>query len=198
MCRKLTFLILFVLSVLALSDALQPADASFVLWYKLDDGAGLSTEDSSGYNYDGTITMYPEELTVTWEPDGGRYGGCLVFFDDTRINVPKSALNTVSDGITVSLWLKDAWRVGQNWTFDAACGWEEPFRITAAIGTAPDTEVLWQAGNDSNDTLRWDGGNVEELEGWHLWTFVKDETAGNIRIYLDGVPAASKVRSTTP
>jgi len=199
MCKKPILIIFVVLAVvlsgLGSSDAVLKAaisDANLVLWYKLDDGSGLRADDSSGYNRDGDIEVWPEDLTVQWDPDGGHDGGCLIFFDDTRIVVPKSTLSGASSGITVSLWLKDAWRLGQNWTFDAATDWEAAFRVTAAIGTAPDTEVLWQAGNDSNDTVRWDGGNVQELEGWHLWTFVKDETADNIRIYFDGLPAASK------
>ena len=109
----------------------------------------------------------------------------MVFYDDSRIEVPKSALSTVADGITVSLWLKDAWRVGMNCAFDAGTSQEdtEEFRIMAFIGTAPDAEVLWRAGNDSEDTLRWDldGGSVVDLEGWHNWTFVKDEVVGNMK-----------------
>ncbi|MHC4646153.1 MAG: LamG domain-containing protein, partial [Planctomycetota bacterium] len=194
MFRKPILLALVVLAM-GLAGPVQreaAADPNLVLWYKLDAPSGAFVQDDSGYNHHGDIETWPDELPINWEPDGGHDGGCLVFFDDTRINVPKSALDKVSDSITISLWLKDAWRVGQNWTFDAATGWEEPFRITAAIGTAPDSEVLWQAGGDVNDTVRWDGGNVQDLEGWHLWTFVKDEVADNIRIYMDGVPAASK------
>jgi hypothetical protein len=198
MCRKLFFFVFVVLAVGLLGpgqDDAVGADPNLALLYKLDEsGSTMTAPDSSSYNRDGTIETWPEDLPVNWDPNDGHDGGCLVFSDDTRIVVPKSALSTVRSGITVSLWLKDAWRVGQNWTFDAAVDWEEPFRITAAIGTAPDAQVLWQAGNDSNDALRWDmdGGSVEDLEGWHLWTFVKDESADNMKIYLDGVPAESK------
>jgi hypothetical protein len=169
------------------------SDPNLALWYKLDEsGSTKSVPDSSGYGHTGTIVTWPDELPVNWDPGDGHDGGCLVFFDDTRINVPISTLDGVIGGISISLWVKDAWRLGQNWAFDAATDWEAAFRITACIGTAPDAEVMWQAGNDSNDAVRWDGGNVQDLKGWHLWTLVKDEAADNIRIYFDGLPAASK------
>jgi len=180
----------------ALGDA--SSDPNLAVWYKLDESAGYTANDSSVYNRDGDLETWdgdgPPYPDPNWDPDGGHDGGCYSFFDETRITVPKAALSKVKDGITVSFWLKDAWRVGQNCAFDASAGEEATFRITAYIGTAPDAEVLWRAGDDSNDTLRWDmdGGSVENLLGWHHWTFVKDEVAGNIRIYLDGFPAASK------
>jgi hypothetical protein len=199
MCRKVIFLVCFALATGLLAPAWAEgavSDPNIALWYKLDETDGNTAYDSSDYGRDGEIYQWPEDagFTVNWEPNGGHYGGCLAFFDDTRITAPKSALSTVANGITVSLWLKDAWRVGQNCAFGACTGEEATFRVTAYIGTAPDAEVLWQAGNDTNDMLRYDmdSSSVEDLEGWHLWIFVKDETAGNIRIYLDGMPAASK------
>ncbi|MHC4334583.1 MAG: LamG domain-containing protein, partial [Planctomycetota bacterium] len=207
MCRKLSLLTCVVLVLgLVAGDAI--ADPNLTVWYKLDESDGNDVDDSSSYNRDGTLIQWPDSsgikpdgwpgfagFTPGWVPNGGHSGGCLVFYDDTHIEVPKSALSTVTNSITVSLWLKDAWRVGMNYVFDAGTSQaeEEVFRVMAVIGTAPDAEVLWRAGNDSNDTLRWDldGGSVGDLEGWHLWTLVKDEVAGNIRIYFDGLLAQS-------
>ncbi|MHC4337375.1 MAG: LamG domain-containing protein [Planctomycetota bacterium] len=200
MCRKLIFLVLVVLAMGLLCPARAEgaiSDPNLMLYYKLDETAGKNVEDFSGYDHHGDLYQWPEDqgFTPGWEPGGGHSGGCLVFFDDTRIEVPKAVLDKVTDGITVSLWLKDAWRVGQDWVFGAGGrAAEESFYVMAAVGTAPDAQVLWRAGNDTNDTLRWDmdGNSVEDLEGWHNWTFVKDEVAGNMRIYLDGSLAASK------
>ncbi|MHC4645956.1 MAG: LamG domain-containing protein [Planctomycetota bacterium] len=200
MCRKLIVWVIVVLVMGLLgpgSGDAAGADPGLTVWYKLDESAGLNANDSSMYNRDGTLYQWPEDAGFTpgWVPDGGQFGGCLVFYDDTHIIIPKTALSTVTNGITVSLWLKDAWRLGFNYVFDAGTSQEETegFRVMALIGTAPDAQVLWRAGNDSNDTLRWDldGGNVQDLEGWHQWTFVKDEVAGNIRIYFDGSLAES-------
>jgi hypothetical protein len=186
----------------AVADAVP--DPSLVVWYKLDESAGVNVDDSSTYNRDVTLYQWPETrpenpewegFTPGWIPDGGHFGGCLVFYDDTRITVPKETLSTVTNGITVSLWLKDAWRLGFNYVFDAGTSQDEAeeFRVMALVATAPDAQVLWRAGNDTNDTLRWDmdGGSAAALKGWHNWTFVKDEVAGNIRIYFDGSLAAS-------
>ncbi|MHC4335357.1 MAG: LamG domain-containing protein, partial [Planctomycetota bacterium] len=200
MWRKISLAAIVVLAAGFAATALGDAssDPNLAVWYKLDESAGLTANDSSVYDRDGEVYTWAGEGVPApdpnWDPDGGHDGGCYVFFDDTRITVPDSALTKVKDGITVSLWLKDAWRVGQNCTFDASAGEAATFRITAYIGTAPDAEVLWRAGDDSNDTLRWDmdGGSVEDLVGWHHWALVKDEFAGNIRIYLDGLPVASK------
>ncbi|MHC4278285.1 MAG: LamG domain-containing protein, partial [Planctomycetota bacterium] len=200
MCRKLFFLVLVVLAMGLLDPARAKgaiSDPNLVLYYKLDEsGSTKDVTDSSGYDHHGYLYQWPKEAGFTpgWEPDGGHFDGCLVFFDDTRIEVPEVVLDKVTDGITVSLWLKDAWRVGMNYVFCAGDDDEGgEFYLMAFIGTAPDAEVLWRAGNDSNDTLRWDmdGNSVGDLEGWHNWTFVKDEVAGNIRIYFDGSLAES-------
>jgi hypothetical protein len=191
----LVCLVLVAVLVGAVADAV--ADPNPVVWYKLDESAGVNVDDSSMYNRDGTLYQWPEDAGFTpgWIPDGGHFGGCLVFYDDSRITVPKTALSTVTNGITVSLWLKDAWRLGFNYVFDAGTGQDETeaFRVMALVSTAPDAQVLWRAGNDSNDTLRWDmdGGSAAALKDWHNWTFVKDELAGNIRIYFDGSLAES-------
>ena len=198
MSKKLIpVLIIFVsMYLFAPGQSTADADPNLAVWYKLDEsGTTTNVPDSSTYNKHGNIETWVSgepDPDPNWDPDGGEHGGCLSFFDETRINVPISTLDRVSTGITVSLWVKDAWRVGQNCVFDAAAGQTEPFRVTAYIGTAADAEVLWRAGNDTNDALKWDGGNVEHLDGWHHWAFVKDEDAGNMRIYLDGLPAASK------
>ncbi|MHC4211877.1 MAG: LamG domain-containing protein [Planctomycetota bacterium] len=206
MSKKLIPVLVVFVAMCLLAPGQRAADASdpnLVVWYKLDESAGTNVDDSSSYNRDGTLYQWPEPpdayFTPGWDSDGGHFGGSLIFYDDTRIEVPKSALSTVTNAITVSLWMKDAWRVGMNCVFDAGTSQNddpptpEVFRVMAFIGTAPDAEVLWRAGNNSNDTLRWDldGGSVGDLDGWHNWTFVKDEVAGNIRIYFDGSLAES-------
>jgi hypothetical protein len=49
------------------------------------------------------------------------------------------------------------------------------------------TDVTWQAGNDTNDVLTMAGSP----SGWNHYAFIKDETDGTIKIYLNGELAES-------
>ncbi len=56
MCRKLIFLNSFVLVLgLFLSGITNAADPNLVGWWRLDDGSGTITRDSSGNENHGTI-----------------------------------------------------------------------------------------------------------------------------------------------
>ncbi len=168
----------------------NPADdPHLVIWYKLDETEGGTARDNSKYGRDAVVDG-PGNLGV-WNPGDGQFGGSLIFNDNTDIEVPIDALSTISTGITVSVWLKDASRPGSNnWVFGTGSG---DVRVNAAV-VASNGDVLWRAGNSSNDQLRWDLDGVDHttIEGWHHWVFVKDEVNGVISIYLDGILAASK------
>ncbi|MHC4680747.1 MAG: LamG-like jellyroll fold domain-containing protein, partial [Planctomycetota bacterium] len=164
-------------------------DPHVMIWYKLDETEGGTAHDGSMYGRDAVVDG-PGNLGV-WNPDDGQFGGSLIFNDNTDIEVPTDALSTISTGIAVSVWLKDASRPGSNnWVFGTGSG---SFRVTAAV-VASNGSVLWQAGNSSNDQLSWDLDGLDHttLKGWHHWVFVKDEVSGTISIYFDGSLAASK------
>ena len=121
MWRKISLLVVVILAGGVAATALgdPSSDPNLALWYKLDESAGDVAYDSSVYGRDGSILTWVAEGVPpppNWDPAGGHSGGCLVFSDETRIGVPKDTLGKVSvgRGITISLWLKDAWRVGQN------------------------------------------------------------------------------------
>ncbi|MHC4646587.1 MAG: LamG domain-containing protein, partial [Planctomycetota bacterium] len=160
-------------------------DVNMVAWYPLDEREGETANDSSGYERHADVDG-PDEGPA-WDGNDGQWGGSLGFDDDTDVECPTSVLNKLSNGITVSLWLKDAYRSGSdNWVFEAAGSNDSTVR--AAV-VEEDTEyVVWRAGNDSNDELRWDLDKADprRLEGWHHWAFVKNEAAGEISIYFDG------------
>jgi hypothetical protein len=59
--------------------------------------------------------------------------------------------------------------------------------------------LLWRAGNDSNDSLVWlQADPLSWAEDWHFFAFVKNENAGTMSIYFDGFVEDWKdgVRST--
>ncbi|MHC4645327.1 MAG: LamG domain-containing protein [Planctomycetota bacterium] len=159
-------------------------DVNFVAWYKFDETDGAIAYDSSGYEQD----AYVAADEIYWDPNDGHDGGSLIFNDETAVHLPdgfSGVLGKLADAITISLWLKDARRGSNNWVFEAVNG---DYRVHAAVDSS-DEDILWRAGNDSNDVLRWDldGQNVDDLEGWHHWAFVKDEVAGEMGIYFDGI-----------
>jgi len=156
-------------------------DPNFVAWYKLDETEGETAYDSSGYEHNANVDGPPN-----WDPADGEYGGSLVFNDDTDVECPTKVLGKLNDQITISVWLKDAYRAGSdNLVFGAEAG---DYRLVAAVVESSDPEqVLWQAG-DINDVVRWDLGGIDasELEGWHHWVFIKSENPNEISIYFDG------------
>jgi len=165
-------------------------DPNMRLWYGLDEWAGYVAHDSSGYEFDGTVSG-PEEW---WEPVDGYMRGCRYFGNDSQITVPPLVNETLSSEITITCWLKDAFQSGSdNWAFGTArtIG---PY-VRAAVPSSDEMNVIWQAGNDTNDVLSWDmsaeGIDPAGLEGWHHWAFVKSETGGYMKIYFDSALADS-------
>jgi hypothetical protein len=162
-------------------------DPNLWLWYEFDEESGEKVHDSSGRDYESR----DDSASDQWDPNGGQWGGALWCDDDIGLSVTNEVLSNIKNGITVSVWLKEAYRSGyDNWVFDG--GRTGTHRVRAAV-VAEGGEVLWRAGNDGNDTLRWDFGDIDasRLEGWHHWAFVKDEAAKTISIYFDGELADS-------
>ncbi|MHC4337978.1 MAG: DUF4139 domain-containing protein, partial [Planctomycetota bacterium] len=86
-------------------------------WWKFDETSGTAVADSSGNGHDGYVDG--SEDGPSWDPSGGRHDGCLIFNDDTAVILPTNTLSEVYGGITIAVWLKDAFREGvDNWVFD--------------------------------------------------------------------------------
>ncbi len=95
MCKKLIFLVVFVL-VLGVAGN---ASADLVALWKLDEGSGTIAFDTSGNGNDGTLTGDPQWVA-------GYYGGALKF-DSTDDNIDcgnDDSLN-ITDEITLSAWI---------------------------------------------------------------------------------------------
>jgi hypothetical protein len=162
-------------------------DPNLLLWYKFDETDGNVAADSSGYENHGVI-----DGQTNWDPNDGRFDWCLVFDDDTAVIVPTDVLSNIGDEITIAVWLKEAYRSNSdNWVYDAGDG---DFRVQAAVVEEATSHVLWRAGNDTNDVLRWDldGIDPSTLEDWHHWAFIKDQNQDRMRIYFDGLLVAAK------
>jgi hypothetical protein len=164
----------------------QIVDANMTIWYKLDETSGDDAYDFSGYGNDGDVD------DEAWSPADGQFGGSLAFDGDTNIEVPRDATAALGSGVSISCWLKNASQPADdrddNWVFGLGDG---DYEVRAAVPLGDGGTVEWRAGNDSNDVLRWDmfqaGIDPSTLSGWHHWVFVKDEDAGEMKIYLDTV-----------
>ena len=166
-------------------------DEHMVLWYELDETAGSIVSDSSGYEHHGSGYRIEDQ----WEPNNGHIGGCLDFDADQNVLVPSDTLDLVTDAITLAVWLKGA--SGQDEdddmvVFDTG---DDDNRLRATVPTdAPGLDVYWRAGNEANDLLLWEDATPSSWrEEWHHFAFVKDETAGSMKIYFDGIMAQSRI-----
>ncbi|MHC4646588.1 MAG: LamG domain-containing protein [Planctomycetota bacterium] len=160
-------------------------DPNLRLWYKFDELEGDWVYDSSGREFNSNDGTVGDNL----DPNGGHFGGALWCDDDIGLAVSPEMLGGISDGITISVWLKDAYRDGDdNTVFGAGSDGDDPYQLRADVVEQGTQQVMWRAGNDTNDVIRWNlgGQNPSTLDGWHHWGFVKDDVTGEISIYFDG------------
>jgi hypothetical protein len=165
-------------------------DPNLILWYKFDESEGPIASDSSGYEHHGS----GYDIDGQWEPNNGQIDGCLDFDAHQHVLVPTDTLDSVSNEITVSVWVNGY--TGQDEDddmiiFDTGDG---DYKLTGIVPTdRPDLDVYWQAGNDTNDLLLWPDATPEAWRGdWHHFAFVKNENEGKMYIYFDGFPRKSK------
>jgi len=164
-------------------------DPNLILYYEFDETEGYEAFDSSGHDYIGDVDGDEDG----WDPND-RYpydddGGCRVFDNDTSVIVEPDMLGNIFSEISISVWLKDAYRSDDdNWVFD--CGGSD-IDLQASV-VNEEGKVYWRAGLES-DWLTWDlgGANPQTIEGWHHWVFRKSESADTISIYFDGELADS-------
>ncbi|MHC4498631.1 MAG: LamG domain-containing protein, partial [Planctomycetota bacterium] len=155
-------------------------DPNLLLWYKFDETSGDEVFDSSGHGLHGDGAGIDNE---DWEPNNGWDGGCLSFGGDERVDVPLTVLSSVDDEITIAVWLNGGNNSGDNWVFSTGY----TYFAEAAVPTGSG-DVYWRAGNDTNDVLKWDDATPIGWRGdWHHFAFVKDENAGTMSIYFDGL-----------
>jgi hypothetical protein len=194
MCKKLTYLLSFVLLLgLVLTSA---ADAELVGWWKLDDGSGTVAVDSSGYGRDGTIT------NATW--DTGKYGAALAFDGTAYVEFPADAWSSIEMQATFTFWAygDPAAQPQANFIFGA---FQDPANNGSRVMSA---HVPW-----SNSNVYFDSGGTtagaydriqnaatpEEFAGsWQHWALVKNADTGDQMIYLNGVLWHSGTGMTMP
>jgi hypothetical protein len=161
-------------------------DPNLLVWYKFDETEG-NPQDSSGRKFHGAGNDFDED---TWDPcDGKFYPGCINMDSDQRIDLPGLVLDLIGTEITISVWWKEAWRIGDDSWF---CGFGDD-DIHMAV-RAPDSlgeGIQWHAGNDTNDILIWQTDPSAWKDDWHHLVFTKNEGEGTMKIYFDASVVAS-------
>jgi hypothetical protein len=162
-------------------------DPNMVVWYKFDELYGDDVTDSSGYYNHGEIWNRQGD---TWDPCDGRfYPGCIHFNNNERVDVVGEVFdyNYIEESISISVWWKEAYRVGDENHF---CGFGDA--DLHLLVRAPDSEsdnpgVIWRAGNDTNDVLEWTTNGLAWMDNWHHLVFTKNGPEGTMKIYFDAV-----------
>jgi hypothetical protein len=160
-------------------------DPNLRLWYKLNETAGTTASDSSGRDYDGTLSG-----TSGWDANGHN-NGCLAIDDNGYVTVPSEVLGQIGRQITMAVWLNtDQPRSDDdNVVIAAGADWEDYYVRVSVPDNGPD--VYWRAGDEANDVIEWTGGNPGAWAGeWNHFAFLKDEDQTKIEVYLNGIPAA--------
>lgn len=157
---------------------------------KLDEFAGISANDSSPENRDGTLTGTP-----TWQGTGGIEDGALEFDGGTdAVDLPVAIFDGLAD-VTLSLWFKG----------DSIAS-SQALLSSANSSQAPELAVILEQTTVAGDTIRFDAGGgrsstwvrnrslADDL--WHHIVLVRDFLNADITLYLDG--AAVGTQSGTP
>ncbi len=155
--------------------ATAPA-ASPVAYYNFNDASGYTADDSSGNNYDAAIQ--PGTASGFWDSSG--YSGYCISLSDPNIevNMPAAVFSTVSDEVTISMWL-----------YGAANSVPDPIQtVEAFAGTGPPEDP-----NNDWDRLQWDIVSDSQYESqWNHYAIVKDADANSMQIFVNGVLVARK------
>jgi hypothetical protein len=185
MCRKLCFLISFVLVLcLALDSVSQGAVPGIIGHWKLNDGTGTVAVDSSGNGNDGTLMGDPQWVQ-------GKMGGALDFDGvGDYVNCGNAAILGDMDEITVAGWLTIR-STPTAWASVVAKG-ENAWRLSANnTATSFHFGITWY----QNPNYSVNGATAIGFNEWHHVAGTFDGTT--LRIYLDGVLDGSVATTLT-
>jgi len=179
MCRRLTYLISFVVMLSVAGNA----SADLVAHWRLDDGSGTVALDSSGNGNDGTVNGNAQWVV-------GQRGGALQFNGaDVEVRAPHIPFDNRT--FTVAMWVNAVLYTGEQCVFtqneSGTTNLSLHFRLGGpGSGNVPAGGV--RMGFYSND-LDTAGGMIEENTWYHI-IFWYDYENQNRRIYINGVLAA--------
>lgn len=171
--KKIIFLIMIILTTNSYADI----TSNLVGWWKLDEGTGSTTADSSGSGFTGTLQNSP-----TWII--GQIGPfALQFLGSSSQDVSMGDLSVLDNAtkITLNCWMN---RVSAGNI--VACNGKN-----TATGASGISIQAYFDGNVYFNINSQSGSFAENTTGWHMWTIVYDGTqstnATKVIAYEDGV-----------
>jgi hypothetical protein len=157
------------------------------LYLKLDETTGPLAKDASGNARNGTLVSGP-----AWQSNGGVENGALEFHGGPdALALPADVLNEAAD-LTISLWFKTSSSSASQSLLSSANMTQSP---EFAIGIENGAVIRVHAGG--GQSLAWTFGRSLADGRWHQLVLMRNGTAGNVALYLDGMALGSS-QSITP
>lgn len=167
-------------------SAESPDDGRLLAHYRFDETSGSSAYDSSGNGFTSLVRAVTDsnEFPVDTGWDASGYdGGCLDFDGTFGVLIPDEVFADVNEVVTISVWLN----AGDDG------GWGDVSRIEFATGRpqnridpADANDFVWNP-NQWN-RAKWTPNDTGDYQGqWNHYCFVRDATAGYVRVYHNGL-----------
>ena len=152
-----------------------------VAHWPLDELSGETVVEDRTYNgYEGAATATTEVIT-------GQIGNARSFNGTTSaIELPAGAFSTISDAISISLWVYGADNQPRSETVFSAMG-SSGQRVAQMHLPWSNSNVYWDAGGSPGYDRINQLASAESYEGgWNHWVFTKDRLTGDMKIFLNG------------
>ncbi|MDP0490406.1 MAG: LamG-like jellyroll fold domain-containing protein [Verrucomicrobiota bacterium JB023] len=156
-----------------------PNYANLVAHWPIDETSGSQVGDTSGNEFHGTQT----NATSTT----GFLGNALSFNgSSSTVSIPASTFASISDEISVSMWLYGGSGQARNdslfYAEDASGG-----RVLNIHLPWSNSQVYWDAGYDGQyDRINKAAASGDFKGQWNHWVFSKNSSTGVMEIYLNG------------
>ncbi|MFC1647242.1 DUF2341 domain-containing protein [Patescibacteria group bacterium] len=160
-------------------------------WWKMDENTGLTAYDSSGNDYNGTIS----DTTALWQ--SGKHGSAIKFDGDISEDYINIADNDIFSPITTGAFTVGVWVNMQSYPDDsyfvskrqAAAEYEWTVRITDTKRLQ--THIHTADGGSYMISTAIDITSLVPLNTWHHLAFTFDNSAPSLITYLDGTQVDS-------
>ncbi|MCC6574960.1 MAG: carboxypeptidase regulatory-like domain-containing protein [Planctomycetes bacterium] len=171
------------LSTPPVSVSTGAAGGGLLAEWKFDEGSGTIATDSSGNGHNGTLTNGVARIP----------GEKSLYFDGVNdyIDTGYSPIFGPGDSFTISCWAKTTTNTGSRVLF----GWETTYGM--AIFLEPGNTVRFRLRDDlANQTNLVTTFNFSDGQ-WHHYAIVRDDSASQLRGYIDGTLAGQMSDAST-
>lgn len=145
--------------------------------YALDEASGTVATDSSGNGFDGAVSNAGWVIGVE---------GTALEFENSRVQLPVAAFDSVSNEVSIALWVYGSSAQPQEDTLFCAENAAGDKILNIHLPWS-DSRVYWDAGNSSGyDRIRKTATTDLFKDGWNHWVFTKDAVSGEMHIYVNG------------